>query len=162
MTELRFTAIPTPAQAEDGQEHFAVSTPTGYAGWIESHPAARRGDPAGARRWAAYGPDGARVGRWFVSRGDAATALADLQRAPSSAPRDAPRPHTALYVTGAELTTLQALAAALGYRTRRGPHAGERGSVTALAAALARAAERNRPFTVAVLRGLLASSGDEG
>ena len=160
MADPRFTPIPTPADAEEGQEHFAVTTRAGYAGWVASHHAARRGDPGGERRWAAYRPDSGRVGRWFADRAAAAAALADQRRGDPAA-GDQPRPHTTLYVTDTELATLQALAATLGYYTRRGPHAKERGSITGLATALARAADRNPLGTVTVLRGLFAVVEDD-
>ena len=159
MADLHLTPIPAPADAEDGQEYYGVLTSVGYIGRVESRASGRE-ESGTPRRWAAYGPDGARVGRWFPSRAAAATALGDRGRVRSAAPGDAPRPHTALYVTDAELATLQSLAATLGLYTQRGPHAKERGSVTALAAAIARAAERNQPFVVAVLRGLLSTTGD--
>jgi len=152
MAEWRVVPIPAPADAADGQEFYAVLVGADYAGRVASHPPGRGG---GAPRWAAEGPDGARVGRWHPARAAAAAALADRHRAAGRAPGDAPRPHTSLYVTAAELAALQRLAAGLGYYTRRGPHAGGRGSVTALGAALASAAERDYPFALAVLRGLL-------
>jgi hypothetical protein len=154
MADLRFTPIPVPADVEDGQDAFAVLASGAYLGRVESSGSGR------ARRWAAYGPAGARVEGWFASRDEAASVLEGRPAPP--APEAAPRPHTAVYVTDAELATLRALAAALGYFTKRGPHAKRRGSVTALNAALARAAGRDLPFTLAVLRGLLGPPEEGG
>jgi hypothetical protein len=159
MTGMHLVPIPAPANADDGQEYYAVLTHAGYAGRVESQACAEEQSDT-PHRWAAYGPDGARIGRWFTSRASAAATLGDRGRIRGPVAEDVSRPHTALYVTDAELATLRSLAAALGLYTRRGPHAGERGSVTALAAVLARAAECNQPLVVAVMRGLIAASED--
>lgn len=149
MDGIRLTPIPTPADAPDEQRSYAVLAGETYVGRVESHHP--------GRRWAAYRANGALVSDQFVRRREAAAALAAAairtRDAATECP-DARRPHTAIYVTDTELAALQRLAAALGYYTRRGPHAKTRGSVTALATALAQAAEDDGPLTLTVLRRL--------
>lgn len=155
MARLRFTAIPTPANAEDDQRIYAVAKDGEYAGWVET----RRSE----KGWLAYRPTGEPVGARFDTRREAAAALvgnARLNGHGDALPqeRDARRrPHTTLYVTDAEMARLRSLAAALGFFTERGPHAKQRGSVTALAEALAHADARDHRATLATLRGLLAN-----
>jgi hypothetical protein len=148
MADVRLDPIPTAADADDDQRSYAVIVDGLYAGRVESQP--------NARFWAAYRPNGGLISNQFTSRRDAVDALTPAT--PSRAVgdeangHDGRRPHTALYVTDAELAMLQRLAASLGYYTQRGPHAKARGSVTALAAALARAAEDDGQLTLASLR----------
>ena len=150
MDKLHLTLIPTPADAEADQRNYAVTVDQTYIGWVESRPQ--------QRRWAAYRANGALVSEQFATRREAAATLASaIGTAPNRAELDdcdQRRPHTSLYVTDSELAMLQELAASLGYYTRRGPHAKERGSVTALATALARAAADDTTYTLAALRRL--------
>ncbi len=153
MARLRLTQIPTPADAEDDQRIYAVAKNDEYAGWVETSRA--------QEGWAAYRPTGDPVGGRFDTRRDAAAALVGNARlsTPSDkltqAQDERRRPHTTLYVTDAEMARLRSLAA-LGFFTERGPHAKQRGSVTALAEALALADARDHRSTLATLRGLLA------
>ena len=148
MADVRLTPIPVAANADDDQRNYAVTVDSHYVGWIEWHPQ--------TKQWLAYRANGSPIGTRFASRHEAAAALVPAAPACTAgegqAGNDERRPHTALYVTDAELVTLQRLAASLGYFTRRGPHAKARGSVTALAAALARAAEDDGQLTLASLR----------
>jgi hypothetical protein len=154
MARLRFTQIPTPANAEDDQRAYAVANNGEYAGWVETNRA--------QEGWAAYQPNGDPVGVQFGTRRDAAAALVGNARVPApsdklaQAQNERRRPHTTLYVTDAEMVRLRSLAAALGFLTERGPHAKQRGSVTALAEALAHADARDHHSTLTTLRGLLA------
>jgi len=159
MARLRFTQIPAPADAEDNQRTYAVARNGEYAGWVETSRA--------GKGWEAYRPTGDPVGAQFGTRREAAAALAGNARLTTRAEDPAEdrvgrrRPHTTLYVTDIEMARLRSLAASLGFFTERGPHAKQRGSVTALAEALALADARDHRSTLAALRGLLAeSTGD--
>jgi hypothetical protein len=159
MARLRFTQIPTPADAEDDQRTYAVSKEGEYAGWVETSHA--------VHGWEAFRPSGDPVGMRFETRREAAAALVGNARAVTRADDseqervERRRPHTTLYVTDTEMARLRQLAASLGFFTERGPHAKQRGSVTALAEALAQADARDHRSTLATLRGLLAeNTGD--
>jgi hypothetical protein len=159
MTRLRFTQIPAPADAEDEQRTYAVSNEGEYAGWVETYGT--------GQGWEAYRPTGSPVGVRFETRREAAAALIGKAQAtergddPAQERAERRRPHTTLYVTDTEMARLRNLAAALGFYTERGPHAKQRGSVTALAEALAEADARDHRSTLRTLRGLLAgNSGD--
>jgi hypothetical protein len=159
MARLRFTQIPAPADAEDDQRVYAVARDGEYAGWVETNRT--------TRGWEAYRPTGDPVGGRFGTRREAAAALVGNARLTARAGDPAEeragrrRPHTTLYVTDTEMARLRSLAASLGFFTERGPHAKQRGSVTALAEALAEADARDHRSTLATLRGLLAeNSGD--
>jgi hypothetical protein len=153
MARPRFTQIPTPADAEDDERIYAVAKNGEYAGWVETSRA--------QEGWAAYRPTGDPIGARFDTRRAAAAALVGNARltTPSDklaqAQNERRRPHTTLYVTEAEMARLRSLAASLGFFTERGPHAKQRGSVTALAEALAHADARDHRSTLATLRGLL-------
>ena len=60
MARLRFTAIPTPANAEDDQRIYAVAKNGEYAGWVETSRA--------EEGWMAYRPTGDPVGARFDTR----------------------------------------------------------------------------------------------
>ncbi|MFN8517398.1 MAG: hypothetical protein U0841_33500 [Chloroflexia bacterium] len=159
MARLRFTQIPAPADAEDDQRTYAVAKNGEYAGWVET---SRSG-----KGWDAYRPSGDAVGARFGTRREAAAALVGNARLSTSATDLAQeregrrRPHTTLYVTDTEMARLRSLAASLGFFTERGPHAKQRGSVTALAEALAQADARDHRSTLATLRGLLAETAGD-
>jgi hypothetical protein len=154
MPRLRFTQIPAPANAEDDQRTYAVAREGEYIGWVESYGT--------GRGWEAFRPTGEPVGGRFATRREAAAALAgnnSLTAQPNERvgdQSDRRRPHTTLYVTDTEVARLRNLAACLGFFTERGPHAKQRGSITALAEALAHADARDHRSTLATLRSLLA------